>query len=759
MLRDLLERLANRGRNAPQAPAASLPSAPSPADAAESAERAADRLIVQGNQAEDAGRPDAACACYRDAVASAPGYAKAHLNLGIGLEATGDRAGAVAAFGAALACDAGEPYANYNLGRLKFEDGALREAEAHLRGALERKPGFGEALMMLSAVLQAKGEPELALEALQSAQRVWPENFGVWYHQGLLLKRLERGDAAETAFRRALALEPANPDASFELGTLLMARGAMLEAGEWLQAAATRRPDAKEIRAALYHFYDAQGDSERAIGELASALSVFPEWVDAIYNYGLLLKKAQRLDEAEAAFRRALSVDPAYFRAAHMLGSALLGQGRVADALEAYRLARTQHPESFELESAELFALNCHDGVSAEALFAAHRVFGERIEKHYLPRFEPLANVADRGRRLRVGYVSGDFCYHVVTLFLQPVLERHDRSAFEIYCYATGERNDQFTRRLAAHADVWRDASLLSARELADLVHSDGIDILIDLGGHSGVPNLSVFAQRPAPVQATWLGYLNSTGMTRMHYRITDAVADPAGVAEAHHTETLVRLPHAQWCYRPFLQAPLAGNPFVRNGYLTFGSFNQAAKLSASAQTLWAELLLRVPDARLVIVGVPGQAARDALVANFGRRGIAPERVAVRPFVALDAYYRAFDEVDVALDTLPYSGGTTTCDALWMGVPVLTLPGKRPSSRSAASVLSATGLGDWIADNPEHFIRLGSEFASRTEGLVGFRTELRERMRESPLMDEIDFTRGLESAYRRMWQTWCKEPR
>jgi predicted O-linked N-acetylglucosamine transferase (SPINDLY family) len=336
------------------------------------------------------------------------------------------------------------------------------------------------------------------------------------------------------------------------------------------------------------------------------------------------------------------------------------------------------------------------------------------------------------------------------------VVERHDRFAVEVYCYSTGGRVDEYTRQLSARADVWREVSSLSASGLADAINRDGIDILVDLGGHSGIPQLAVFAQQPAPVQATWLGYLNTTGMTRIHYRISDRHADPPGLTDRYHTETLIRLPHSQWCYRPFVSVACAETPpFVRNGHVTFGSFNQALKISRAVRRLWAEILQRVPGSRLVILGVEAGRAQGDLVADLAGATVDRARITVRPYVSLEDYFRSFDAVDIALDAMPYSGGTTTFDALWMGVPVVTAPGSRPSSRSTASILSTAGLPEWIASSPEDYVRLAAESARDEARLIGLRKSLREKLRRSPLMDEERFVRDLEAAYRQMWRSWC----
>jgi len=746
MLRKLLNRLLSTGR----APAAR---GPSPAPRKE----AADRLIAEGNRAEGAGRAQEACERYREAVQAAPGYAKAHLNLGIGLEATGATEPAIRSYEAALAIDPGDPFAAYNLGKLLYTRGLPAEAERLLRQALQNRPGFPEAQVVLSRVLESQGNLGAAATALETAMRLRPDDFGTLYHYAGVLLKQNRLNEAQGALTRAIAIDPENADANYTLATLLLARGMPGEAEGLLRVVLKHDPHSVDAHVRLFEVYELRGDLPAAAAEMEAVLRERPDWADALYNYGCVLKKLMRLTDAESAFHRALAADPGHFRAYRMLGSVLLGQCRADEALALYRTARERCPDDFDLESAELFALNSSEQIAEDALFARHAAFGTRIEQAHPPRFKPFRNARDPERRLRIGYVSGDFCYHVVTLFTLPVIERHDRSAIEVYCYSTGGRVDEYTRQLSARADVWREVSSLSASGLADAINRDRIDILVDLGGHSGIPQLAVFAQQPAPVQATWLGYLNTTGMTRIHYRISDRHADPPGLTDSYHTETLVRLPHSQWCYRPFIRIDCAEKPpLVRNGHVTFGSFNQALKISRAVRRLWAEILQRMPGSGLVILGVAEGRARDGLVADIAGATIDRARITVHPYVSLEDYFRSFDAVDIALDTMPYSGGTTTCDALWMGVPVVTAPGSRPSSRSTASILSTVGLPEWIASSPEDYARLAVESARDEARLVELRKSLRERLRQSLLMDEERFVRDLEAAYRQMWRKACE---
>ncbi|HEX6528483.1 MAG TPA: tetratricopeptide repeat protein [Burkholderiales bacterium] len=679
---------------------------------------AAERLIAEGNRAEDAGSLREACALYRQAASLAPHSARAHLNLGIALHALGDDAGAASGYEQALALEAANPYAAYNLGRLRYERGAHAQAEPLLRQALHGKPDFPAARVMLACALDALGKLEAAAGELERVLSEQPQDFAALFIYGGVLRKLGRLDAAADALRRAVARDPQNLDA----------------------------------RATLFHVLEAKGDAAGAVRELEAVLRERPDWAEARYNYGVVLKKLMRPVEAEDALRRVIAAQPGFMRAWRTLGAVLLGQCRVDEALELYRDA----PRDIEIASAELFALNASEKVSEDELFARHAAFGRELEKAVPARFA-FPNPKNAARRLRIGYISGDFSYHVVTLFLLPVLEHRDRAAIEVFCYSTAERVDEYTRKLVPHADAWRQCAALSSEQIAATIHADGIDILVDLAGHSGEPQLRVLAQKPAPLQATWLGYLNTTGMTRIDYRISDAHADPAGLSDARHTEKLARLPHSQWCYRPFLSAAAAAvPPCLRHGHVTFGSFNQVLKLSQASRRLWAQILARVPGSRLVVLGVPPGPAHDGLLRDLSAAGIGAERVRVVPYVSLQDYFAWYNEVDIALDTTPYSGGTTTCDALWMGVPVLTAPGERPSSRSAASILATAGLSDWIAPGAAEYVDRAVEFSRHQHRLATLRATLRPRMQASPLMDESGFTRDLENLYRQLWRRYCQ---
>lgn len=626
---------------------------------------------------------------------------------------------------------------------------AVRALELY-RQAAAIAPGLAATHLNLGIALESGGDAAGARASYERALELEPANAAASYNLGKLLYAQGACAEAEQRLAAALAAKPDFPEARVVRGYALHALDRFAEARDELRAALRDRPGDVHARAALYHVLDKTGDPVAAAQELEAILALQPDWTEALYNYGTTLMALKRDADAEAALRRVLRLEPTFATAYRMLGSLLHKQGRIEELIELCEAGRRALPDSFDLESFQLFALNFSDAVSADALFERHAAFGRRLEAAFRPRFRFRERRGAR-RPLRIGYQSADLSYHPVGLFLLPVLEHHDRVKIEAYCYATGPQVDDFTRRLRGAAHAWREAHALADGDLADLIYRDGIDVLIDLAGHSGVSRLGVFAQKPAPVQAAWLGYLNTTGLTRIDFRLTDRHCDPAGLTERRHTEALLRMPASQWCYRPFVDLePAMQAPVERNGTITFGSFTQTAKLSPATLALWARLFEALPGARLLVAGVAPGIAAEQLSARLAAAGIAASRVELAPFLPVAEYLRLYDRVDIGLDPLPYSGGTSTCDALWMGVPVITLPGERPASRSAASILASLGLDDWIARDAEDYIARARRFSADTTVVRDLRRSLRGRMKASPLTDEAAFTRQLEQAFERM---------
>jgi len=362
----------------------------------------------------------------------------------------------------------------------------------------------------------------------------------------------------------------------------------------------------------------------------------------------------------------------------------------------------------------------------------------------------------DPERRLRIGYVSGDFRDHSVSLFIEPILAWHARGAFEVVCYSNLSRPDEVTQRLRTYAAHWREVHALGDEALANLIREDAIDILVDLSGHSANNRLLAFGRKPAPVQVTYLGYPGTTGLAAMDYRLTDTVVDPAGDGDRWYSERLIRLPDTMWCYRPHeALSEVMPAPALSKGYVTFGSLNHCAKLNPQLFALWARLLARLPESRLIVTSIPAGNAQASLKACFAAAGVDPGRLEIRDRVPRDQFNALVLQIDIALDSFPYGGTTTTCDALWKCIPVVSLSGDTTASRSGASLLNAVGLGELVAPTAEAYLEIAAGLARDPRRLADMRLALHERIRRSSLVDAERFTRNLENAYREMWRLWC----
>lgn len=597
------------------------------------------------------------------------------------------------------------------------QQGRLAEAERGYRDVLRQAPDDAGALHLLGLIVAGRGAAEEAEGLLRRAVERRPAYFEAHNSLGNFLLDAGRSAEAEVCLRRALALAPEFALAHYNLGRLLQ--------------------------------QNSRGG--QALAAYQRALELEPRLAPAAYNRGAQLYELGELDRAIEAYRDLLSWDGAHAHAWNNLGKALRERGEAAAAVASFERAAELAPGDAEIASNRLFALQHVDDRSAEDLLAEHRRYAARFApdaacEQWGVRFEPE-------RRLRVGLVSADLRRHAMANFLEPVLEHHDRSRYELICFSNAPGEDEETARLRAWADGWHSLVGLDDAAAAARIVSLGIDLLLDLSGHSAGNRLGVFARRPAPLQLTWLGYIGSTGLTAIDYRISDAVADPPGLAEGWHSEALARMPHAQWCYRPSPEAP---PPAPRRGSLCFGSFNNLAKLSDACLDLWGEALAGIEGARLLVAAAPEGEARSRIVDRLGARGVAASRLEFRGRLPPADYLALYAEVDIALDSYPYTGGTTTCDALWMGVPVLSLAGRRSAARSAASLLQSLGLADWVASSPQEFCAIAGKWADKAADLASLRLGLRARMKKSALMQERAFVRDWESLLRSAWRKSCQ---
>ena len=497
-----------------------------------------------------------------------------------------------------------------------------------------------------------------------------------------------------------------------------------------------------------------QLDLARVHAERAIELSA--ERYESLLGMGLVSRAAERSSEALDWFARAEATAPSRIEAPMAAGAAYQEMGMPIAAIAAFERALRWNPAHADLLSNRLFTTNFLPEWDAAESLALHRSYERSIR---IPQQAALAASlrTDAGDdRCRIGYVSGDFRNHAVARFLLPVLKSHDHSRFHITGYYTGRTVDATTREIAEACDAFRQAAPLTDTQLLQQIAADAIDILIDLSGHSSGNRLPVFAARAAPVQIAWLGYLGSTGLSAMDYRLTDAIADPIGVSDAWHSEHLIRLPQTMWAYQPYAEAPeVSLPPFQRNGFVTFGALSNPAKLSDLALAAWAAVMQASPDSRLVIMGRDDDAVRERILRPFLDAGVDAGRITLLSRMSTRAYLEAYADIDIALDPFPYCGGTTVCDALWQGVPVLAVRSLRPFGGSAATILHQVGLDDWVADGSESLVALAVRVASKADArgageLETLRRTQRERMRTSPLSDAEPLTRQIEDIYSRL---------
>jgi predicted O-linked N-acetylglucosamine transferase (SPINDLY family) len=673
------------------------------------------------------------------------------LGIACQLQAKIDDAGAAYDQALRLRPDYAEAYSN--LGALYLDQGRWREAEHCCRQALRFQPNRAEAHNNLGAALEKQGKNEEAAACFEQAARLQPHSPEIHYNLAGQRRKQGRMDEAVASYRRALELRPDYLDALNNLGVLLSKRGAPDEAVICFQQALVLNPMAPDVYNNLGDALDLQGKPDEAIACFRRALELQPDYANALNNLGLALSSTNKLDEAATCLRRVLSLDPSRADAHNNLGNVCVEQGLLADAVTCYQRALDCQADFAGAESNLLVARNYHPEVDTETLYEEHLQWAARHASPTAVAAHP--NNRDPGRRLRIGYVSPDFRRHAVAYFVEPIVTHYDRGQFEVYCYAEAVADDEVSARFRAGVGHWRPTRGRTDREVAQQIRADGIDILVDLAGHTSHGRLTIFALKPAPVQISYLGYPNTTGLSTIDYRLTDAVADPAG-EPTRHSERLIRLPRA-FCYCPPAAAPPASSsPAAALGHVTFGSFHNLAKLNDNVLDLWCEVLRMVPSARLRLFRhtLTGS-TKEHFHCQLTNRGISPERFDLNGVEARLGHLRDYTSVDITLDAFPWNGHTTACESLWMGVPVLTLYGNRYAGRMAASALTALGLTELIARSPQEYLALAARWASDVDRLARLRTELRERMRRSPLCDGGSFTRDLEKTYRQVWVNWC----
>jgi len=702
-------------------------------------------------------RFDESAAHFKRALSANPHFTEARINLGLACKEAGNLKEAETCYRKALEQRPEMAVCHYNLGNVLLEGGRADEAAASYERALAREPEYTEARLNLGAALRDLGRLEEAASCYERALAESSANAQACVNYGAVLRDLAKPAEAESWYRRALDLDPDAPLAHFNMGNALRDQGRLDEAVSSYRRAVSLEPGTPSFLINLGNALRDSGNAAESVAVYRQALELEPHNPEVLINLGNAWKELGNSEEAIRIYTQALLARPDMAEAHYNLGTVFQDQCRITDAMACYRQALELKPDHVVAHSNLLMNIQYDTSITPEDLL---RESGAWESAHLAGvRVMPLpADRPDPERPLRVGYVSGDLRRHPVGYFLDGVLASHDRKRFRIHCYANQSFGDDLTDKLRSNSDAWQTVFGMPDDHLADLIRKDGIDILVDLAGHTARNRLLVFGRKPAPVQVTWAGYVGTTGLSAMDYLVSDDRETPAGT-DHWYVESVVRLPDCYVCYTPPDYAPpVAPLPALRNGFVTFGCFNNLAKINPEVISLWTELLACIPDARLLMVT---KALGDPCIERRYREafeaGGVGGRVDFSGMVPHRELLGRYGDVDVALDPFPYSGGLTTLESLWMGVPVITLGGERFASRHSLSHLTAAGLPELIAGDRGGYVARAVSLASDLSRLEKMRSSLRGRLAGSPLCDAPRFTRNLEHAYRSMWLRWCRE--
>jgi len=608
--------------------------------------------------------------------------------------------------------------------------------------------------------------------------------------QAVVLHRAGKFQEAERIYRQVLAIDPRNADAYHFLGVMATQLEKYDISIDYIRRALSINPNFPQARYNLGLAYLGKEDPDAALRCFYDALAMRPDYPEAMFNFGYMLMNhvRDRLDEATAIFEKlisridrlpaqrpaplpfdisdALEIDlpavlnckPDFARVYSALGITYKARGEPEKSLPLFRRAMELEPRIASVHSHLLFTMLFDPTCDAASIAREHAEWNRRHAAPLAAHIQPHTNDRSPERPLRIGYVSPDFTVHPVGRFMLPLLENHDRAQFKIFCYSNVMEPDFMTDKIAALAaasGAYRRTNRMRHSRLAKLIRDDQIDILVDLTMHTDKNRLLVFARKPAPVQLTYLAYAGTTGLPAIDYRFSDAYLDPPGIDESVYAEKTLRLSTTYWCYQPMPDTPeVNALPALSAGHVTFGSLNSFSKVTEEVLQLWPRILAAVPNSRLLMICPVGR-HRERVLAHFAAAGVSADRIEFHTAIARAKYFEFYHRVDIALDPFPYGGGTTTCDSLYMAVPVVTLRGSNAMTRAGASILSTLGLPELIASTPAEYQQIAATLAADLPRLADLRAGLRERMKKSPLMDAPAFARDIESQYRTIWRTWC----
>ncbi len=649
------------------------------------------------------------------------------------------------------------PTFHYMMGVIARIQQRLGEAIGHLERADRLRPDDPGILSLLADSRRAQGEDGIAETLFRRVLERKPDHADAAKGMGLILFKAGDFAAAADHLARAAKAGEGSIDTGWHLGVALARSGRAEQAIAVLEALVKKAPDQNNVVIALAEVLSSAGRNEQAIEILEQAVRRQPDSATLRTNLAKVLRLDTRLAEAARELEKVVEMRPEDADPRGRLGLVYQNQGRVAEAIAQYRIGRDLDPTGLAATNF-LMAMHYEPAFTPDEIARAHAEWGRRAFSVYGGDEPVFENSPEPNRRLKIGYVSSDLRRHSVGYFMAPIFDHHDRKSFDVHAFADLMSGDEMSESLARACDHWHEITGMSDQRVADRVQDLNIDILVDLNGHTGGNRLRAFARRAAPIQVTYLGYPDTTGLPTMDYRLSDAVADPPGEADRRTAETLVRLPRTFLCYRPAPDPPDPGPPPSAEGKpVTFGSFNNIAKISDPVLTAWARVLSAAPDSRLMLKAtvLGDEQTRRHLARRLEAANIPTDRVTVHlPLGDHRDHLAVYNQIDVALDTFPYNGTTTTCEALWMGVPVVTLAGDSHVSRVGASLLQAVGLPDMVAANIDEYVAHAVALAWDGEQRAALRRDLRAMMGRT-LLDGPNFVDGLETAYRAMWQTWC----
>ncbi len=600
--------------------------------------------------------------------------------------------------------------------------GRLSEAEALYRQVLVQNPIHPDALHRLGLIAFQTGQNDVAVDLIRKAITAQPNDAA--YHLNLANALHRRGDLDAAIFSYSKAIQI--------------------------------RSDLIEAHHNLGKLFREQGKLDQAIAVLRGALEINPNLPEIHNALGLVYRQQSKLSDAASEYTKALQLRPDVAGVLNNLANVLKEQGKLDEALDCYDRALSLKPDDAAIHSNKIYTLHDHPAYDAAAILEHHRQWNLRHAKNLRQDAAGHPNDRSPDRRIRIGYVSPDFRSHPVGRFLLPLFDHHNHDAVEVFCYSDSPLSDAVTTRLRSRADAWRPIVGLSHDQFAGLIRQDRIDILVDLTMHMAHNRLLTFARKPAPIQVTYLAYCSTTGLDTIDYRLTDPYLDPPGPGDANYSEKSIRLPRTYWCYEPLPTETPTEPPSFSREYITFACLNNFCKVTMPTLTAWRRLMQAIPRSRLILHTKEGD-HQQHLQDFFAEAGIESERLSFVGFRPVNQYLQSYNEIDIALDPFPCAGGTTTCDALWMGVPVVTLAGQTAVGRSGLSILSNIGLPELVAKGADQYIQIASSLATDITRLKTLRSELRNRMGTSPLMDGAQFAKDIEQAYRTMWQQWCEK--